>query len=133
MSGDRIPASVAVSAVPGRVVHLLERFTDEVFDLLGPTTSALSQSSVEQVVVVIDDPHRRSLLARFDQAVELVLVPPNDDLVTQWRMLCNAFAHTLEERPVKAIHLHGFVASLIGEYALRKVPQAVPILSLIHI
>ncbi len=127
MSGDRIPASVAVSAVPGRVVHLLERFNDEVFDLLGPTTAALSQSSVDQVVVVIDEPRRRPLLARFDDTIELVLVPSHDDLVTQWRMLGNAFAHTLAERPVKAIHLHGFVASLIGEYALRKVPQAVPI------
>lgn len=127
MSGDRIPASVAVSVVPGRVVHLLERFNDEVFDLLGPTTAALSQSSVEQVVVVVDEPRRRALLARFDDAIELVLVPPHDDLLTQWRLLADAFAHALAERPVKAIHLHGFVASLIGEYALRKVPQAVPI------
>ena len=127
MSGDRVPASIAVSAVPGRVVHLLERFNDEVFDLLGPTTAALTQSSVEQVVVVVDDPRRRPLLARFDESVELLLVPPNSDPITQWRMLCNAFTYALEERPVKAIHLHGFAASLIGEYALRKVPQAVPI------
>ena len=127
MSGDRVPASIAVSAVPGRVVHLLERFNDEVFDLLGPTTAALSQSSVEQVIVVVDDPRRRPLLARFDDSIELLLVPPHSDLITQWRMLCNAFAYALEERPVKAIHLHGFAASLIGEYALRKVPQAVPI------
>ena len=127
MSGDRIPASVAVSAVPGRVVHLLDRFTDEVFDLLGPTTAALSHSSVEQVVVVLDDPRRRALLARFDDSVELLLVPPHRDLLMQWGSLANAFAHALAERPVKAIHLHGFVASLIGEYALRKVPQAVPI------
>ena len=127
MSGDRIPASIAVSAVPGRVVHLLDRFTDEVFDLLGPTTAALSQSSVEQVVVVLDDPHRRELLTRFDDSIELVLVPPHSDLITQWAMLSNAFTYALGERPVKAIHMHGFVASLIGEYALRKVPQAVPI------
>jgi glycosyltransferase involved in cell wall biosynthesis len=127
MSGDRIPASIAVSTVPGRVVHLLERFTDEVFDLLGPTTTALSQSSVEQVVVVIDDPRRRALLARFDESVELMLVPPHRDLPTQWRLLRDAFAHVLAERPVKAIHLHGFLASMIGEYALRNVPQAVPI------
>ena len=127
MSGDRIPASAAVSAVPGRVVHLLDRFTDEVFDLLGPTTAALSQSSVDQVVVVVDEPHRRALLARFDDSIELLLVPPHRDLVTQWRSLCNAFAYALAERPVKAIHLHGFVASLLGEYTLRKVPQAVPI------
>jgi len=127
MSGDRVPASIAVSAVPGRVVHLLERFSDEVFDLLGPTTAALSQSSVEQVVVVIDDPRRRALLARFDDSVELVLVPPHPDLLTQWGLLVNAFTRALEERPVKAIHLHGFVASLIGEYALRHVPQAVSI------
>jgi glycosyltransferase involved in cell wall biosynthesis len=127
MSGDRIPASVAVSAVPGRVVHLLDRFTDEVFDLLGPTTAALSQSSVEQVVVVLDEPRRRPLLARFDDSIELLLVPPHRDLLMQWGSLANAFAYALAERPVKAIHLHGFVASLIGEYALRKVPQAVPI------
>ena len=127
MSGDRIPASVAVSAVPGRVVHLLERFNDEVLDLLGPTTAALSQSSVDQVVVVIDEPHRRALLTRFDDSIELVLVPPDSDLLTQWRLLGDAFARTLQERPVKAIHLHGFVASLIAEYALRKVPQAVPV------
>jgi glycosyltransferase involved in cell wall biosynthesis len=127
MSGDRIPASIAVSTVPGRVVHLLERFTDEVFDLLGPTTAALSQSSVDQVVVVVDSPSRRALLARLDDSIELVLVPPQDDLITQWRSLGIAFAHTLGERPVKAIHLHGFAASLIGEVALRKVPQAVPI------
>jgi glycosyltransferase involved in cell wall biosynthesis len=127
MSGDRVPASIAVSAVPGRVVHLLERFDEDVFDLLGPTTAALSESSVDQVVVVVDDPRRRALLARFDESIELVLVPPNSDLLTQWGLLRNAFAHALEERPLKAIHLHGFVASLIGEYALRKVPQAVPI------
>jgi glycosyltransferase involved in cell wall biosynthesis len=127
MSGDRIPASTAVSTVPGRVVHLLERFDDEVFDLLGPTTATLSQSSVDQVVVVIDEPSQRPLLGRFDESIELMLVPPHHDLLTQWRLLRDAFAHVLAERPVKAIHLHGFLASLIGEYALRNVPQAVPI------
>lgn len=112
----------------GRIVHLLERFNDEVLSLLGPATDALSRSSLEQVVVLVDDPRRRELLARFDVSIQLVLVPPHRDLLMQWRALAAAFARTLDDAPVKAIHLHGFVASLICEHALRKSPRVAPIL-----
>lgn len=130
MSGPIESDGASLARVPStsrRIVHLLDRFDDAVLELLRPTMETLSQSSLDQAVVLVDDARRRRLLTRLDPSIELVLVPPQRDLPARWRALGAAFARALDEQPVQAVHLHGFVASLIGEHAMRHRAWPVPI------
>jgi len=106
-------------AVNGRVVHLVGRLTEDVFGLLGPASAVLTQSCVDQTIILIDDPTARRLLTGFDASIELILVPARRSRLSQWRHLQAAFRQTLDERPLKAVHLHGFIPSILAERSLR--------------
>ena len=110
----------------GRVVHLVGRLTEDVYGLLGPATSALAQCGVDQAIILIDDDMARRLAGGFDASVELQLVPARRSLPAQWRLLQAALKHSIEERPLKAVHLHGFIPCLLAETTLRDLGIAVP-------
>jgi glycosyltransferase involved in cell wall biosynthesis len=109
------PAPVARE---GRVLHLTTYMDAGVLQLLGPATAALARSGSDQTVVLIDHLHSRPLLTQLDDSTDIVLVPPRRNPLAQWRALGAAFASTLLEQRPDAVHLHGFVACLLGERAL---------------
>lgn len=106
------------AAREGRVLHLTSYLDDSLLQLLGPATAALARSGSKQTVVLIDHAHSRQLLTQLDDSTDIVLVPPRRNPVAQWRALGAAFASTVAEQQPDAVHLHGFVACLLGERAL---------------
>ncbi len=111
----------------GRVVHLVGRVTDQVFGFLGPATSALADSGVEQSVVLLDDLRFRHLLPRFHDSVELVLVPVARNPYRHWRELRKAFRDVLDAGVLKAVHLHGLLPCLVGASVARSSHAAAPL------
>jgi len=115
-----------------RVVHLVGRVTDQVFSFLGPATSALADSGVEQSVVLLDDLRFRHLLPRFHDSVELVLIPVERNPLRHWRQLRKAFRDVLEGGPLKAVHLHGLLPCLMGASFARSSHLAAPLYFSLH-
>ena len=108
-----------------KVVHLVGCVTDDVFRFLGPATTALAQSGVEQTVVLIDDLRFRHLLPRFHDSVELVLTPAVRNPLRRWWLSMEACREVMHSCPPKAMHLHGIVPSLIGASVVRTLGVAV--------
>lgn len=117
----------SVPAPPGQVVHVVGNATNEVFSFLGPATATLARRGVEQVVVMIDEPHTRSYLSSLHESVELVLVPPVRNPIRQRRALLNACRSTLAARSLHAVHLHGVVPGLVSGDIVRAAGVRVPI------
>jgi glycosyltransferase involved in cell wall biosynthesis len=117
----------ASHAFEGRVVHLLGRLNEHTFGLLGAATAALAQASVDQTLVFIDDSEARDLLTGFDAALELVPVPQRRSPLAQWRGMHAAYVDALAAQPLKAVHLHGFVASLVAQRALHQLGNKAPV------
>lgn len=105
----------------GRVVHLVDRVTDEVFSFLGPATQALAESGLDQTVVLTDDLRYRHHLPRFDDRIDLVLVSARPGLLGRGLRAARALQNvvTSSSIPLRAVHLHGFVPSLAGAFAMR--------------
>ena len=85
----------------GRVVHLALPLDEGVLELLAPATSALARCGQTQSVVLIDDVLSRALQERLDDAVSVVRVPAQDNLVGQRRL-----THRAPEWPTEAAKAH---------------------------
>jgi hypothetical protein len=100
------------------MVHVASRVTEEVFSFLGPATSALAESGVAQMLVVLDDERTQPWLARFGSGVELRRVAasgaPLGDLL---RLRRESLAALQEERGILGLHLHGLIPCLLGASA----------------
>lgn len=105
----------------GRVIHLADRVTDEVFSFLGPATQALAESGFDQTVVLTDDLRYRHHLPRFDDRIDLVLVRARAGLLGRGLRAARALQDVVasSSTPLRAVHLHGFVPSLVGAFAMR--------------
>lgn len=114
-------------AFEGRVVHLLGRLNEDNFGLLGPATAALAQASVDQTLVFIDDSKARDLLTGFDPGLDLVPVPQCRSPLGQWRGMHAAYVDALAAHPLKAVHLHGFIAGLVAQRALHQLGSKAPV------
>lgn len=108
------------------MLHLTTFLDDSMLQLLGPATAALARSGSSQTVVLIDHLHSRPLLTQLDDSTDIVLVPPRRNPVAQWRALGAAFASTVVAQRPDAVHLHGFVACLLGERALGGLELQIP-------
>ncbi|MET0986213.1 MAG: glycosyltransferase [Steroidobacteraceae bacterium] len=106
-------------AKTGKVVHVVGHVTDEVFSFLGPATSALAHSGLEQAVVMIDDMRYRHRLPNLHESAELVLTPAMRNPVKQWRAVLRACRAALASGPLHAVHLHGILPCLVGASAVR--------------
>jgi glycosyltransferase involved in cell wall biosynthesis len=111
----------------GRVVHVVGQVTDEVFSFLGPATSVLARSGFEQAVVTIDEAGHRHHLARLHESAKLVLTPTIRNPVKQWRAVMRVCRGALENGPLRAVHLHGFLPCLVGASAVRATGLQAPI------
>lgn len=123
MQGVRTPPV----ATTGRVVHLVGPLTDEIFSFLGPATETLADCGLEQTVLVADDLRYRYQLPRFHARIDLVLVPAHGGVSQRAQAAMQALRDILvAAEDVKAVHLHGFLPSLIGSYVARSIGLDVP-------
>lgn len=111
----------------GKIVHVVGRVTDEVFSFLGPATSALAQSGLDQSVVMIDDTRYRRYLSDLHQSAKVVLAPTTRNPVKQWREVLRACRLALASGPLYAVHLHGILPCLIGASAVRAAGLQAPV------
>ncbi|HEY4069774.1 MAG TPA: glycosyltransferase, partial [Burkholderiaceae bacterium] len=107
------------ASAAGRVVHVAGALTDEVFSFLGPAIDALARSGVDQSVVIIDEPRWRHRVASLHASAELVPAPSLRNPARQWQAVLQACRQALQGRPLRAVHLHGLLPYLIGNYAVR--------------
>lgn len=113
-------------ALRGRVVHLALRLDEGMLRLLGPATAALAASGQAQVLVLINHPRSRSLLAQLDPSLQVVPVARQRNPIAQWRALAAAFAATVEAVPAAAVHMYGHAARVLGERVLQRLDSRVP-------
>ena len=118
---------VAELALPGRVVHVVGRMTDEVASFLGPAAHTLARSGHRQSIVMIDDPAWRHTLVRLPDSAQLVSAPVQRNPLKQWAALRHACAAAIEEGQVHAVHLHGLMPGLVGARALRSAGVDAPL------
>ncbi len=101
------------------VVHLVGVVTDPVFSLLGPMTDVQAELGVEQTVILVDEPSQRHLLPRFHPSIRLVLLPDGAGPLRRSGQSLRAVLNAVNAQPTGAVHLHGFIPSLVGSYASR--------------
>ncbi len=95
-----------------RVIHWAGRYSDEILGFLEPATTALAESAITQTVVAFDDDHWRRLVPGLRESVEFVLVPRSRNPVQNWHRSLSSMRTAVQDGPVTAIHLHGFLPSL---------------------
>jgi glycosyltransferase involved in cell wall biosynthesis len=108
-------------------VHVVGHVTDEVFSFLGPATSVLARSGLEQAVVTIDEARYRHHLANLHESAKLVLTPTIRNPLRQWQALLRECRGALEGAPLHAVHLHGFLPCLVGASVVRAAGLRAPI------
>jgi hypothetical protein len=110
------------------MIHVVTRVTDEVFSFLGPATASMVAKGWSQVVIAYDEPGTRARVQRLDSRVEVRLVPSGGGTVAQWMRLSACVKSALGEHPdLVALHLHGFVASLVGMSVARALRSEPPV------
>ena len=109
------PATASV----GRIIHLLGRAGDETIVHVVAVTRALAAGGVPQTVILLDDPHGRALLARFDPTVHVVLAAATSQAWRRPAALLRALTSEAASRPPRAVHLHGMVPGLVGIFAAK--------------
>jgi len=112
-------ASWPDTGVPGTIVHLLGRASDNMVGFFGPVTAALAESGMQQTVILLDDPKQRRLLTKLDGSVRLLLTP---SAAGPWRSavaLLRLLRDEVQRVPGAAVHLHGVIPCLLGGYAAR--------------
>eukprot|EP01136_Pigoraptor_vietnamica_P009498 Opistho-1_new@46093 len=123
-------AGTSLGPATGRVVHLVGPLTDEIFSFLGPATETLADSGLEQTVLIVDDLRYRYQLPRFHARIDLVLVPAHGGVAQRAQAAMQALRDVVQSaKDVRAVHLHGFLPSLIGSYVARSVGLDVPMYS----
>jgi glycosyltransferase involved in cell wall biosynthesis len=101
------------------VVHFAGYFDKRAATLLGPVTDALSETGMCQVVISTDDARYGQSNLRLHPSVETILVPIDaHSLRRTWRALTAELTSVLGRRAVYAVHFHGPIACLIGNYVL---------------
>lgn len=105
--------------VDHHVVHLVGVVTDTVFSLLGPMTEVQAELGIEQTVILIDEPSQRHVLPRFHPSIRLVLLPGEAGPLRRIGRALRTLLTVVNTQPTRAVHLHGFIPSLVGTYATR--------------
>jgi glycosyltransferase involved in cell wall biosynthesis len=118
----------AVALQQKRVLHLATHLDSSVLQLLGPATTALARAGSGQTLVLIDDSRSRALLPQLDDSTDLVRVAPRRYALASWRALSRAFAEALAAHRPDTVHLHGFVACVLGERQLARLAVRIPAL-----
>ncbi len=104
-------------ALPGRVLHVVGRVTDDVRSFLGPATHALARAGREQAIVMIDELRYRQHVASLHVAAELLMTPSLRNPIRQWRAVMRACRQAMRSGPLEAVHLHGLLPGLVGARA----------------
>lgn len=111
----------------GHVVHLVGRLTESVVDFIGPLTAALAEAGAHQTLLA-HDPADKRLLDRLDPSVELLLVRDDIPTLRRWMGTFSTVRSVIgRASSLRAVHLHGFLPSLIAPYALRRLVEGVPL------
>ncbi len=105
------------------LIHLVGRVNDGVCSFLGPTTHALADSGVQQIVILIDDKVHRMALQQLHPDVQLVRLEAQRSPTREWHQLLTALRRALLTQSVAAVHLHGLIPSLIGVWASSSAPM----------
>lgn len=102
------------------VIHLVGRVTEAVLSFLGPAVHAIAESGTPQVVVAIDDAASRDMVPRLPTSVDVMLVHDHANPVRRWSRLHGLVRSVIRRRSVAAVHLHGFLPSLLGALVVRR-------------
>ncbi|MDL2338227.1 MAG: glycosyltransferase family 4 protein [Pseudomonadota bacterium] len=105
--------------VDHHVVHLVGAVNDTVFSLLGAMTHVQAEMGVDQTVILVDEPAQRYLLPRFHPSIRLVLISAHLGPLRRMRRSLQCLREVVNSQPTRALHLHGFIPSLVGTYAAR--------------
>jgi glycosyltransferase involved in cell wall biosynthesis len=125
---DHPPAGLAKHTLDSPMIHVLTRVTDEVFSFLGPATASMVAKGWSQLVIAYDEPGTHRRVQQLDTRVEVRLVPLGGGPVAEWLRLRACVKAALCEQPeIAALHLHGFVSSLLGMSVVRALRFEVPV------
>ena len=84
---------------PRSVVHFAGMFHKRVSGLLGPTTEAVYEAGLHQVVILADDLRYRDTCSKLHPSVEVVRVPiAHRSFTRAWRTLANVLSEAVLER-----------------------------------
>ena len=114
-------------AMPGRIVHVVGRVTDEVFSFLGPALQALARNGHAQAVVMLDEQRYRHHVARLHESAGLLMTPSRRNPFKQWEVMHQACCSALGGARLHAVHLHGVLPALVGAQAVRAMQIDVPV------
>ncbi len=128
MRSEVLPAESTIRVARSAMIHVATRVTDEVFSFLGPATASMIDKGLPQLLIAFDEPGTRTRLRRVASSVEVHLVPIGGGPVMAWLRLRSTVKAVLRERPdVAALHLHGFIPSVLGLSAVRALSSDVPV------
>lgn len=74
---------------------------------------------MDQTLVSLDDPESRRLLPRIHASVDIVLTPQGRNVVERWTRALSALHDAVDRGRLRAVHVHGFMPSLLAPYVLR--------------
>lgn len=118
------PALPAVSSCTH--VHVVSRLCDEVLATLLRTFHSASVHGIQSCVVCIDRNEHRAALLQLDASMEIFLVPPARNPLSQWRAIAGTLRALQRARAPLVMHMHGWMPSLMGALALNPLQSGVP-------
>ncbi|MBC7955828.1 MAG: hypothetical protein H7Y33_08165, partial [Cytophagales bacterium] len=107
-SPERMPAG----GVTGKVVHLVDLATDDLFSFLAAASSALADAEVEQTIVFVNNPTLNGFLPRIHASVHVVVTPPARNPLRRWLWALRTFRAEVSRSDTGVVHLYGPLPSL---------------------
>lgn len=98
----------------GRVVHVVGRMTDAVFNFLGPTTAALAAGGYQQVLLTHEHADLDHWLRLLEPTVEVVRTPTSRNPLIRWGRVAARLRDLSTSEQLVTVHLHGLMPSLVG-------------------
>lgn len=107
-------------------VHVVSRLCDEVLATLLRTFHSASAHGIQGCVVCIDRNEHRAALLQLDASMEIFLVPPTRNPLSQWRAIARTLRALQRTRAPLVMHMHGWMPGLMGALALNPLQTGVP-------
>ncbi len=104
----------------GKVVHLVDPVTDDVYGFLGPATAALAEAEIEQSIVFVNRPQLHHVLPQVNSSFRVILTPEARNPLRRWIWALKAFRKELRQSPTQGVHLYGRLPTLIGTWVARR-------------
>jgi hypothetical protein len=114
------PARMPSGDTTGKVVHLVDLATDDLFSFLAAASSALADAQVEQTIVFVNTPTLNGFLPRIHASVRVVVTPPARNPLRRWHWALKTFRAEIGRSDTRVVHLYGPLASLVGTWVAHR-------------